>query len=309
MGWIKFRDSENLVLMYHGVEKKRNKKFNFRHLGYNDFRSQLQFMKRHFDIVPLSQWKPQRKRGERLQVAITFDDGFINNAKYAIPLLNEFEVSASIYVTRVTETDYPYLWPDFIEIAAFYFKKDVVIEGELYTLKEGRDYINSKTGELLSSAIRKSTSYAFKEAVYQSFIKEGFNVEQYQEDEDNWKLMSDKALLEADQSPFVKIECHSFYHNNLGELSYQAATEELSSAKRGLEKVLGRQVTELAYPDGSYTRELLDFANQIGFEKQLAADGYLFPDDHHDARIIQRVGVYPVFSWYNQLVIAFKGKY
>ena len=205
-------------------------------------------------------------------LALTFDDGFLNNKKYVVPLLNELELHASIYVTRVNETRHPFLWPDFIEIAAVYYGKEIDIAGESYVVGLDKSYVNKISGESLATALRKSKSYEFKEAVYDAFLAKGFVLETFSKDEDNWKLMSDQEIVSVDQTPYVRIECHSFFHNNLGELTFENAKTELKQAKASLEKLLGRKVTELAYPDGSYSRSLIDYAVELGFTRQLAAD-------------------------------------
>jgi peptidoglycan/xylan/chitin deacetylase (PgdA/CDA1 family) len=65
------------------------------------FRQQIQFLKKHFDVVSLGvladNLQSQHPDLHR-QVAVTFDDGLRNNLTYAYPILREFRAPATFFV-------------------------------------------------------------------------------------------------------------------------------------------------------------------------------------------------------------------
>jgi peptidoglycan/xylan/chitin deacetylase (PgdA/CDA1 family) len=65
------------------------------------FVAHLGWLSEYCDVVPLSTLVTQRAAapGGRPQVAITFDDGYVDNHEFALPLLLEHRMLATFYVT------------------------------------------------------------------------------------------------------------------------------------------------------------------------------------------------------------------
>lgn len=69
-------------------------------VGPKAFEHLLGWLKRHFDCVPLMDiLQPGTQRSERPKVALTFDDGWRDNALNAFPLLQKYQVPASIFLS------------------------------------------------------------------------------------------------------------------------------------------------------------------------------------------------------------------
>lgn len=74
-------------------------------VGPEAFDRLLHWLRQHFDCVPLMTLLEQQRQprsGQRPQVALTFDDGWRDNALHALPLLKHHQVPASIFLS----TDY-----------------------------------------------------------------------------------------------------------------------------------------------------------------------------------------------------------
>ncbi|MBV7548129.1 polysaccharide deacetylase family protein [Pseudomonas sp. PDM26] len=69
-------------------------------VGPKAFEHLLVWLKKHFDCVPLMDiLQPGTPRSERPKVALTFDDGWRDNALNAFPLLQKHQVPASIFLS------------------------------------------------------------------------------------------------------------------------------------------------------------------------------------------------------------------
>ena len=69
-------------------------------VGPNAFEHLLIWLKRHFDCVPLMDiLQTGTLHAERPKVALTFDDGWRDNALNAFPLLQKYQVPASIFLS------------------------------------------------------------------------------------------------------------------------------------------------------------------------------------------------------------------
>ncbi|MEB0048305.1 MULTISPECIES: polysaccharide deacetylase family protein [unclassified Pseudomonas] len=69
-------------------------------VGPEAFENLLLWLKKHFECVPLMDiLQPAALRSERPKVALTFDDGWRDNASNAFPLLHKHQVPASIFLS------------------------------------------------------------------------------------------------------------------------------------------------------------------------------------------------------------------
>ena len=86
-----------VILCYHSVHPSRP----FRSATPAMFAASLAWLVEHCDVVSLSTLVARRTAGDggRPQVAITFDDGHIDNYQFALPLLIKHRIPATFYVT------------------------------------------------------------------------------------------------------------------------------------------------------------------------------------------------------------------
>ena len=97
--WKLKGNNKNLILMYHGISLSKNNPFNSRHTYIKDFEKQLIYLKKHTNIVSIKDYFKENFHPTKINVAITFDDGYLNNFKYALPLLEKYKIPASFYCT------------------------------------------------------------------------------------------------------------------------------------------------------------------------------------------------------------------
>ena len=71
--------------------------------------------------------------------------------------------------------------------------------------------------------------------------------------------------------------------------------ESIQYAKKYLENLIQKPVNGIAYPDGSYSREIVQELKLKGFTNQLAL-GFLFDEDQTESSILNRHGIYPVYA-------------
>lgn len=69
-------------------------------LGSHAFERLLRWLRSHFECVPLMELvDPHAGPSQRLRVALTFDDGWRDNASQAFPLLKRYQMPASIFLS------------------------------------------------------------------------------------------------------------------------------------------------------------------------------------------------------------------
>jgi peptidoglycan/xylan/chitin deacetylase (PgdA/CDA1 family) len=88
-----FTSEQNIVAMYHSVGKPEM----YGNISLDRFRQDIKLFVRSFEIVDLpSVLDP---KGTEQQLAITFDDGYGNFYRHAYPILREFDIPVTVFVT------------------------------------------------------------------------------------------------------------------------------------------------------------------------------------------------------------------
>jgi peptidoglycan/xylan/chitin deacetylase (PgdA/CDA1 family) len=87
-----------IVLFYHRVADDRLNPWT---ISQAAFARQMHWLRRHFEMVSLAEGQRRLKSGhnDRPAVAITFDDGYADNCRRALPLLIELGIPCTYFVT------------------------------------------------------------------------------------------------------------------------------------------------------------------------------------------------------------------
>lgn len=94
-----------MILCYHGVtarDRRMAEDPTGLHIRFPRFEAQLDYLRRHFNVIPLGEYLKARREGRRLPdytAVITFDDGYRNFYTMAAPRLRERGLPASLFLT------------------------------------------------------------------------------------------------------------------------------------------------------------------------------------------------------------------
>lgn len=298
------RHTPHTILMYHGIDLDGGNRFNGRHTRQIDFEQHLRFLKKHAHIISLHDFFEGKFLSGRPNFVITFDDGYQNNFQLAKPLIEAAEVPATIFITGLNEAKQDILWADFLNIASTLTDQDILINGQDFRKQNGV-YHSRSTGKNLYEVIKHDNAdsqykldmmNAF-EGLYDFKADESFDL--------YWKLMSDEEISICGDSHYIEVGSHAFLHNNLSSISHVSAMDELKRSKAYLESLTQQPLVSLGYPDGSYSREIVDTAESLGFKYQVAAEGFHFTEDAKDNRLRDRLGMYASDTCANQLMVHF----
>jgi peptidoglycan/xylan/chitin deacetylase (PgdA/CDA1 family) len=297
---------ENTVIMYHGVSQNPCP-YNKRHTTKKDFIKHLVFLKKNCNIITLNQFFNKEFKKDKINVAITFDDGYWNNYSIAKPILEELKVPATFFITGINNTNENYLWADFVDILAkSKIKRKLQIDSSTFELINDT-YFEEKTKKTLHEYIKTvKADYDTKKLIFDNLnINEKSKILN-NENKEFWKLMSDQEIKETAYSKFIEIQSHGFFHNNLGTIDINLALKEANESKLYLENLTQKNIDTIGFPDGSYSKEFIDKVEIYGFNKFTAAEGFLFNFESVDQRFLDRKGIYDVGSANNQIYNALK---
>lgn len=290
------------ILAYHGICAKDPLRYNTLFISAKKFEAQLRFYKEYFNLVSLDEYYALDLSNDKFSLCLTFDDGFENNYKYVLPLLEKYQVPATFFVTGIRQTGSDILWNDQLSLAYAYGPAKFIVDGHTYEKGPDKRYISNSTGQLLAEILRKK-SFPDKMKVL-----EAIGIFKHHAADEYWKVMDEEQLKTMASSKWVTIGSHSLVHNDLVHLDPDELKSDLKLSKEYLESRIGKTIKSLAFPYGSYSPLVVKVAKEAGYSQLLATE-FLLDGDANDVTLRQRLTINPFISTINQIHAIVSGHY
>ncbi len=103
-----------LILLYHRISNVGDDPFRLC-ISPENFDSQLKYLKKKFDVIPLSIMVEKMDKEHCLKdtLSITFDDGYEDNYTNALPILEKHNLPVTVFVTSdKLDNPSPYYWDE-----------------------------------------------------------------------------------------------------------------------------------------------------------------------------------------------------
>src|SRR5271166_674669 len=200
-------------------------------------RTQLEYLRRHFHIVPLSRLIEQLRSGVPLQshtVALTIDDGRRNCYEFFFPLLKEFGMPATFFVVSSFIRREGWVWAD----------KVLWLSEQPHRLSELASDRIEDCFEILNHMRPE-----LRDARIESIARE-MGVSIPKEPPLKYAPCSWGELREMVDSGLVEIGSHSVTHSTLASLTDQESWQELTMSRAQIEEGLGKEVRCFCFPNG-----------------------------------------------------------
>lgn len=238
------RANRLLILIYHRVHPKPDPMFPGE-VDATRFDWQMALLRRHCNPLSLSEGVAGLKHG-RLPpraVAITFDDGYSDNATVALPILQKHSLTATFFITTGF-LDGGRMWNDTIIEAvrrADGSELDLEVIG-LGRLPLGDPVTRGATAKQILKSIKHLAPQERAQMV--EFICNAIGKE----------LPSDMMMTSHQVGNLaaagMEVGAHTITHPILRILSDADAGAEIDGSRRSLERIVGRTVRVFAYPNG-----------------------------------------------------------
>jgi peptidoglycan/xylan/chitin deacetylase (PgdA/CDA1 family) len=294
------------IVVYHGLCEEDPIRFNNSFLTSKTFEDHLKFYNRYFHPVSLDDYYKGNFSADKFNICITFDDGYENNYKYALPLLEKYKTPAAFFITAAREAGYDILWNDFLGIVTKYGPGQLSYKGEPFRKIRYKGYVSTTDNTRLADRIRAG-EFDLKAEMMQLLS----GVHAFGDDdreEDFWRLMTGEQISEMAASRWVTIGAHGYYHNDLAQSGIRGAAWEMAESRRYLQTLTGKAVTAIAFPYGAYDRQVVSAAKACGFSQMLSLD-FFFEEDRSDPVLRERFVVNPFVSVTNQMFATIKRTY
>jgi peptidoglycan/xylan/chitin deacetylase (PgdA/CDA1 family) len=262
------RANRLLILIYHRVHATPDPMFPGE-VDAKRFDWQMALLRERCHPLSLAESVTSLKDGELppRAVAITFDDGYADNATIALPILKKHGLSATFFVATGF-LDGGRMWNDSV-IEAVRRAPAGIMRREEFGLPEaalGKESVRGAVaGEMLRAIKhrppeeRLARVEAFCRRIGATFPAD---------------LMMTSSQVRDLVDAGMAIGAHTVNHPILAALSVEQAREEISTSRRVLESITGRRVMAFAYPNGQpgddYTERDRDIVRELGFDCALS---------------------------------------
>ena len=209
----------------------------------------------------------------RPTVCITFDDGYADNLWNAKPLLEQYEVPTTVFVTTGYISEGKEFWWDELERLVLWTPQ---LPKELIVILSSKDY-HWHLGEWARLPAKTSVSLhkwhvecssdptprhrAYRE-LYQLLLPLGgkeredvlVQLRRQARVEENgradYRALTAQEVYQLAYDGLVEVGSHTVTHPMLATQSLEVQQKEITQSKRQLEAILGRPITTFSYPYG-----------------------------------------------------------
>lgn len=303
------RRDRGLILRYHALTEGAGE------VTYADpsvclpieaFRLQMAFVRRAYSVVPLETIVRAIEAGKPLPpraLAITFDDGYADNHRLGLPVLREFGLEATVYVSTTTLDGGPPLWMAAVRALVLGAQRQVLTLPGMEPLVLGPHGRRSAAVRALTRALVPLSGTERAERL--SAIALSARVDLQRE-------LSGAMLTWAQVKELLKagwtIGAHTATHVNVALSMPDEAEREIAASRDAIEEHVGVRPTHFAYPNTGGKHRYFDadvarMLRRLGFRSAVTSRaGALVPGI--DAFTLPRLGVSPRLAAVSELATA-----
>lgn len=280
--------SKNLVLMFHNVVPVADPMLNPRNISLADFSFILDFIQRNFEVVSLETMLANSSKTGK--IAITFDDGLINNLHYAASELARRKMPATYFISTPLIHGREILWPDELSFLLKHTGNEVSFHNKKFVRTYRSHFRDAVSGKKLEDELLESPQQDIDDLI--SSLRSNIKLQGifHRENEDLWRVMKGEEIRLLAEIPGMRVGCHTITHRNMIHLSDDEVREELLESRKYLAFAISADVSMLAWPFGKYNARVGSVAQNAGFITQVGVT--LNPVGEHNADVPFRLGVY-----------------
>ncbi len=263
------------VLCFHGICQDDKAFINGRFMRESQFSQLIEAMSRTTHFLSIQDFLSDNFQSNKLNVLLTFDDGYKNNVDLALPILEEYNAPAVFFITN----EHDILLMDAFDIYRNSFgEPGSPNQNELTT--GNKELVNEQRNKLKELIKNQRENYS----VYSD-------------------LMQNEDLEVLKEHPLSALGNHTANHLDLTKLRKDEISSELKPVSERIQSP--NLVDIIALPYGRYTNQT------ISDIKSLYPNAHIFALDKHqdDDDVIERLTVNPFISLNNQLRAIKNGYY
>lgn len=272
------------IAMYHYTRDLGHSRYpQIKGLDISLFRQQLEYMKNNFNFVTMEEVIEAAENRYLLPndaLLLTFDDGYVDNYTYAMPLLEEFGVQGSFFIPGKTFVTHQLLDVNKIHyiLASADIRELVTDTKKAMDYYRGKEFDFASTDELFEQyavANRFDTKETiFVKRMLQTVLPERLRhkissdlFEKYvgiTEEQLAYELYMTEEQIRTLKRHGMFIGCHGYDHYWLGNLSIEQMKQDISMALESIDEFIDRKNWVMNFPYGNYNSNVLEYIKKQG---------------------------------------------
>lgn len=249
-----------VVLLYHGIPAKGDGAS----VDAEIFERHVEFLQDHCELIRPDKISATRRATDKIQVVLTFDDGFRNNAEVVAPILRRHQVPALFFICSRHAIPGKYLWFSYLRALEAHFPGDyIAFRGKCLDMSPKR-----RTGTMRSLWDSLLRLKPHPQAMYTAIDEELPRLEEFVETgqlRDCYAGMTAEQVNELAADSLFSIGAHTADHPFLTKCDSDEVKRQIVENKRWIEQVTNRPCESIAYPSGAYNRRVIEQCREIGF--------------------------------------------
>jgi len=261
-----------VILRYHSVSEPGATTFRYRcpsiAVSPDTFARQMRVLADAYDVVSLDVLAEALAGGRELPrgaVAITFDDGYLDNHRHAMPILRSFSFPATVYVATAGIGDGWRFWPSRVRYVIATTEASRIRLPHLGPIALGPPDGRRRAIDEVTSGLKRLPVDERDEALAALPDAAGVTGPPAEAREwfANWEQLREMTLCG------ISIGAHTCTHPILTRQDTEVAATEIRESRRLLEEGLGRPVRHFAYPNGggvlNHDERVISLVRDAGF--------------------------------------------
>lgn len=284
------------ILFWHGVDNLVNKEVEAETFGVDTFRQQIKYLKKYFEVISIEDFYNRFKNNKfsNKEVVLTFDDGYANNLYKVAPILNEFSLPFTVFIStdHISNGElYPTSINRLIVLGSGIEKISIPSIGinnlNISTKQLKKRALSKISHELKTNELRvvKNITYDLKQNIsgqeYLALTEKYSSVKPM-----NWDEVVKLKKMGATIGSHCKY--HICCHKNQ---NIEIVRDQIIDSKRIIEEKLQTDCHYFAYPNGDYTEDSNSFVKEAGYKLGFSTDKNKKVSEYSNKTIIPRIGV------------------
>ena len=291
--------SKLYIVMYHYVRDLSNSRYpSIKGLDYQLFKQQIQYFSKNFNVVTMEEvlnfflgGGAERESKDLLpekSMLLTFDDGYIDHYTYVLPILNEFNMQGSFFVSGKVFAEHCLLDVNKIHFLLASTPIDVLCKElfkqmneyrcdrwiypsneELYQMYARADRFDDKDTVFFKRMLQVALPEKLRGLISSTLFHKYMDVPE--------EVLAREIYLNYDQMLFMKrsgmfFGIHGYEHYWMNKLQPEELSQDIQKSLDCMGDLIDKDCWVINYPYGSYSNEVVESLKNSGCVCGLSTD-------------------------------------
>lgn len=275
-----------LCLLYHRINPTKDSMYELT-VSPKHFEQHVKYIKEQYIC---RRFEEEWECGDAPSVVITFDDGYADNYIYALPILEKYQVPATIFVaTGNIGTKREFWWDElgrlFSEEKSY--PESFTLEDSLFCYTWETDTFEKRIelAKTLRWLLRMEANISVRNRWFQQIRNWAGKSEEGRVAN---RSMTVEQLVQMSQSRMITIGAHTVNHMSLGAMGKEQQQEEIEKSIKDIKGWIGESPEVFSYPFGlgmDFNKSTMDICSKLGIKKAATTNQKLWNCTYHPYQI------------------------